>query len=520
MQRPNAGNGPKGEGATMDAECVAFLQWALPQLGLRWAGFRKVRRTTCKRLRRRLTALGLPGLAAYRAFLGEHASEWAVLDASCRIPISRFFRDRAVFERIGRELLPELAARAIAEGRRELRCWSCGCASGEEPYSIAILWQLRLKDAFPDLQLRIVATDVDGHLLDRARRASYAAGSLRALVSEWRDAAFVQAGGTYRLGDRFRADVELLEQDLRSTMPDGPFDLVLCRNLVFTYFDEPTQRAVLHRLFDRIRPGGALVIGSHESISDERFARVSPCIYRRTSAGALVDNFATVPSLLPGAAPMTRYVLPDLPYDYAALEPHLSARIMQLHHDKHHRAYVDGANQAIEQLVEARRRQDFAQIAALERRLAFHVSGHILHSIYWKNLSPNGGGRPDGKLAAAITRDFGSFENLKAQLVNTALTIMGSGWSALVWDPVSRRLGTTQIHDHQSEVTQGGIPLLVIDAWEHAYYLQYQTEKARYFEALWNLWSWPDVALRFEAAQRLDLVLGEAASQIPGELHA
>jgi superoxide dismutase, Fe-Mn family len=213
---------------------------------------------------------------------------------------------------------------------------------------------------------------------------------------------------------------------------------------------------------------------------------------------------------------MTRYVLPDLPYDYGALEPHLSGRIMELHHDKHHRLYVDAANEAIEALLEARRSRDFGSIGALERKLAFNVSGHVLHSMFWRNLSPEAGGRPAGELGQAIQRDFGAFDAFKAQLVETAATIMGSGWAALVWDPVSRRLGTTQIHDHQSEITQGGIPLLVIDAWEHAYYLQYQTEKARYFEALWNLWDWEDVAARFARARTLDLALGEVAEGVVG----
>jgi Fe-Mn family superoxide dismutase len=211
---------------------------------------------------------------------------------------------------------------------------------------------------------------------------------------------------------------------------------------------------------------------------------------------------------------MTRYVLPDLDYDYGALEPHLSGEIMQLHHDKHHRAYVDGANATIERIIDARRRHDFANIPALERKLAFNVSGHVLHSLFWKNLSPHGGGAPAGALGDAIARDFGSFDTFKQQLSEAAGTVMGSGWGALVWDPVTQRLGTTQIHDHQSEVTQGGIPLLVIDAWEHAYYLQYRTDKKSYLHALWNLWSWHDVAHRFELAQRVDLALGEVAEGI------
>jgi len=217
---------------------------------------------------------------------------------------------------------------------------------------------------------------------------------------------------------------------------------------------------------------------------------------------------------------MTTYRLPDLPYDPGALEPHLSGRIMELHHDKHHRAYVEGANETIEKLIEARRTHDFAQIAALEKRLAFNVSGHVLHSILWRNLSPDGGDKPTGELAAAIARDFGGFDVFKEQLTSAAATIMGSGWAALVWDPVAKRLGTTQIHDHQSEITQGGVPLLVVDAWEHAYYLQYQTDKARYFKALWNLFHWEDVQNRFRLAQQLDLAIGEVAEGLPAALPA
>ena len=208
---------------------------------------------------------------------------------------------------------------------------------------------------------------------------------------------------------------------------------------------------------------------------------------------------------------MTRYILPDLPYAYGALEPHLSGEIMELHHDKHHRAYVNAANAAIETLLDARHRQDFDQIAALEHALAFNVSGHVLHSIFWNNLAPKAGGDPNGELAAAIARDFGSFELFKKQLVQVAMTITGSGWAMLVWEPASQRLGTTQVHDHQSQVTQGSVPLLVLDAWEHAYYLQYKNEKSRYFEAIWNLWNWENVAQRYAAARQLNLVITRTA---------
>jgi len=211
----------------------------------------------------------------------------------------------------------------------------------------------------------------------------------------------------------------------------------------------------------------------------------------------------------------TRYTLPDLSYDYGALEPHISAQIMELHHDKHHRGYVEGANAAVEKLAEMRQSGDLNHIAALERELAFHVSGHVLHSMFWQNLSPKGGGEPDGVLWAGILRDFGSFDSLKNELIKTASTIMGSGWGALMWDPVARRLATAQIHDHQSEVTQGAIPILVLDAWEHAYYLQYKTDKAKYFEAIWNLWNWRDVATRYALVQKIDLGLADTANGMP-----
>src|SRR5688572_8697895 len=208
---------------------------------------------------------------------------------------------------------------------------------------------------------------------------------------------------------------------------------------------------------------------------------------------------------------MATYKLPELPYDFGALEPHVSGKIIELHHDKHHAAYVAGANTAVDALAEARAKNDFSKIAALERALAFHVSGHVLHSLFWQNMAPQRGGKPDGALATQLDRDFGSFAAFREQMVNVAMTIMGSGWAALCWDPVSKRLLTTQIHDHQSEITQGGIPILVLDAWEHAYYLQYGPDKKKFFDAIWNVWNWADVASRFESVRSIDLALRGAA---------
>jgi Fe-Mn family superoxide dismutase len=204
---------------------------------------------------------------------------------------------------------------------------------------------------------------------------------------------------------------------------------------------------------------------------------------------------------------MTNYRLPELQYDYAALEPHITGRIMELHHDKHHAGYVKGANEALERLEEAREKEDFTRIGALEKALAFNLSGHVLHSLFWQNLSPESGGEPKGELSEQIKKDFGGFAAFKRQLTEAASTIMGSGWGALVWEPLAGRLLTTQIYDHQSNLAQGGVPILVLDAWEHAYYLQYENRKTDFFAAVWNVWNWSDAAERFAAVRSLDVAL-------------
>jgi superoxide dismutase, Fe-Mn family len=208
---------------------------------------------------------------------------------------------------------------------------------------------------------------------------------------------------------------------------------------------------------------------------------------------------------------MSQYVLPDLPYDYGDLEPHISARIMELHHGKHHAAYVKNANAVLERLDEARRKEDFTSVAAFEKTLAFNLSGHVLHSIFWQNLVRKGGGEPQGRLAEAVNRDLGGFQMLHRQMSAVAGTIMGSSWAALIWEPIGQRPLITQIYDHQSNLAQSGVPLMVIDAWEHAYYLQYQNRKDEFFKEIWSLWNWTDITARFEAATRLDLRLAGAA---------
>jgi chemotaxis protein methyltransferase CheR len=245
-----------------DEKCVAFLRQTLPRLGLRWAGYRKVRRQVCKRIDRRLRALRLANIEAYASYLEAHPEEWKQLDALCRISISRFCRDRGSFERLAQEILPQLAK----TGSGALRCWSVGCASGEEPYSLRLVWAFCLQSRLPDVALQILATDADPGLLERARRACYPPSSLRELPRDWIERAFERADGLFRLRPELRTQVELRCQDVRSELPEQRFHLVLCRNLVFTYFDEPLQRQCLERLLSRLEPGGILVVGSHESL--------------------------------------------------------------------------------------------------------------------------------------------------------------------------------------------------------------------------------------------------------------
>jgi len=199
------------------------------------------------------------------------------------------------------------------------------------------------------------------------------------------------------------------------------------------------------------------------------------------------------------------YTLPDLPYDQGALEPHISGRIMELHHGKHHAAYVKGANTAFEKLHDLRGKGDFTAISMLEKNLAFNVSGHVLHSVFWTNLSAGGGGEPTGELGSLIEDTFGGFPSFRQQMVEAAGTIQGSGWALASWEPLAGRVVIQQVYDHQGNHGQGTTPLLAIDAWEHAYYLQYQNEKTKFFDVIWNVVNWNDVARRLKAARKTSL---------------
>ena len=198
---------------------------------------------------------------------------------------------------------------------------------------------------------------------------------------------------------------------------------------------------------------------------------------------------------------MSKYVLPDLSYDYGALEPHISGRIMELHHSKHHAAYVAGINTALEQLEEARAKNEFGNINKLQKDLAFHLGGHVNHSIFWNNLAPNQGEKPEGELAAAIDEFFGSFDAFRAHFNAAALGIQGSGWAFLAWDSLGERLIIEQLYDQQGNVAAATVPLLMLDMWEHAFYLDYQNVKGDYVKAFWNIVNWADVQARFAAAR-------------------
>lgn len=198
---------------------------------------------------------------------------------------------------------------------------------------------------------------------------------------------------------------------------------------------------------------------------------------------------------------MAVYTLPDLAYDYAALAPHIAGDIMELHHSKHHAAYVAGANAALDHMAEARAGSAFGPIPMLEKNLAFNLGGHVNHSIFWTNMSPDGGDKPTGDLAAAIDDQFGSFDAFRGHFTAAAMTIQGSGWSILAWDAIGSKLVIVQLYDQQGNAPVGIVPLLMLDMWEHAFYLQYKNVKADYVNAWWNVVAWANVQKRFDSAR-------------------
>ena len=207
---------------------------------------------------------------------------------------------------------------------------------------------------------------------------------------------------------------------------------------------------------------------------------------------------------------MAEYRLPDLDYDYGALEPHIAGQINEIHHAKHHATYIKGANDALAKLAEAREKGDHGSIFLYEKNLAFNLGGHINHSIWWKNLSPDGGGKPTGDLSAALGDAFGSFDKFQAQFAAAANGLQGSGWAVLGYDTLGDKLLTFQLYDQQANVPLGIVPLLQVDMWEHAYYLQYKSAKVDYVKAFWNVVNWTDVQTRLHRA------ISKSSNQVVG----
>lgn len=256
----------KGETKMSDRQCVAFLQWSLPQLRYQWQGFRKVRRQICKRLKRRIEELGLPDISEYRDYLSQDQREWTHLDSLLYISISRFYRDRETFDLLRKHILPLLALRATEESRN-VKCWSAGCCSGEEAYTIQMIWLLEVVPRLRSpLRLHVVASDMTPSLLERARKGVYEEGSLRDVPQKLLESAFVKTKHGYEIKGNFRKDIAFVEQDIRHQCPEGQFDLIFCCNMAFTYFDEALQRETAGAIIEKLVPEGFLVVGIHESI--------------------------------------------------------------------------------------------------------------------------------------------------------------------------------------------------------------------------------------------------------------
>ena len=245
--------------------CHHFLQWALPRLGLRREGYRKVRRQVCRRIQNRIGELHLRGFSAYRAYLEAHPAEWNTLEKLTRITISRFFRDYRSWEILGDEVLPDLATRALEKGR-PVRCWSAGSASGEEPYSLALLWHHRVSKEIPQQEIEIVATEIDEHMLQRAADACYPGGCIKEIPWSMRAESFRKKEGEYCLDRKICDMVTFMQQDIRYTMPEGPFDLIFCKNLVGMYYTHEKALELFKKITGKLTDGGFLLIGNHEPI--------------------------------------------------------------------------------------------------------------------------------------------------------------------------------------------------------------------------------------------------------------
>lgn len=249
-----------------DTACVEFLQWAAPRLDMRWQGFRRVRKQVCKRIQRRITLLQLEDVSAYRGYLGVTPSEWGVLDGLVRVVVTRFYRDRAVFDCLYQRLLPQRINDIRAGGGERLRAWCIGCASGEEPYTLSLLWNHLSAAQRRGMELEILATDSDDRLLQRAMTACYPYGSIKALPVGWQEQGFERRAGDYCLRDEYKTPVRFQLHDVRQAFVHGPFDLLFCRNLAFTYFNDSLQMETLKKIHAVLAEDGLLVVGGRETL--------------------------------------------------------------------------------------------------------------------------------------------------------------------------------------------------------------------------------------------------------------
>lgn len=251
-----------------DLECVHFLQTALPVLQMRWQGVRRVRKQICRRINERLHELKLTAADDYLEYLALHPDEWRKLKTLCRVTITRFYRDKLMFMVLEKEILPELAQQQISTGDRQLNLVSIGCASGEEPYTVAIIARLCLAQNFPDLKINITALDIDPVLLKRATAACYPFSSVRNLPLSWRESCFDINNDEYCLKAPYKNDVTFFAADALMDEIPGNNQVVFCRNLVFTYFMEKLQQQFLLKLANSMSAAGILVVGVHETLPD------------------------------------------------------------------------------------------------------------------------------------------------------------------------------------------------------------------------------------------------------------
>jgi len=256
-----------------DSECVQFLQWALPHMHMRWPGFRKVRNQVCKRLQQRIKLLQLEDLPNYRGYLDAHIEEWAELDKSCQITISRFYRDKMVFTFVEEQVFPRLLHTIEQQQESELRIWCAGSAAGEEAYTLSLIWALQMQSHYPDIKLSIVGTEINPAMIIRAHRACYPESAIKNLSPAWREVAFNNQNDQFCLRPEYQSNIEFRCQDLRLEAPvtrdKKLFHLICCRNLAFTYFDTSQQQEIVRRIHANLENDGVLIVGVHEEIPPE-----------------------------------------------------------------------------------------------------------------------------------------------------------------------------------------------------------------------------------------------------------